>query len=423
MDGNDLARVFLGVRHSTERLTRSLGAEDQMVQSMPLASPTKWHLAHTAWFFETFVVRPHDPEHRPLFPEVDRLFNSYYEAVGHPPDRTRRGMMSRPTLDEVRVYRRAMDEAVLRLLRSSPRPEVLTLVELGINHEEQHQELILTDILHAFSLNPLEPAYLPAENHAPGAVAAAASAAAGPPTFSSFAGGLTRLGHGGTGFAFDNEGPAHDRFVLPFALADRLVTCGEYQVFVEDGCYLRPELWLSDGWDASRRGGWQMPLYWRRRENRLWHFSLCGLEPLRPEAPVANLSFFEAEAYARWAGCRLPHEWEWEIAARRTEVRGNLLESGHLGARPAPAGASAPAQLYGDLWEWTQSPYAPYPGYRQPAGAMGEYNGKFMCNQLVLRGGSCATPKRHIRATYRNFFPPEVRWQFSGIRLAKDVDT
>jgi ergothioneine biosynthesis protein EgtB len=401
---------FRRVRRQTEALAESLSPEDQTVQSMPDASPTKWHLAHTTWFFETFLLKPQLPTYRPFDPAYEYLFNSYYEAVGPRYPRPQRGMITRPGVDEILAYRRHVTEAMAALVESN-RSNSTDLIELGLNHEQQHQELILMDIKHALSLNPLFPAY--AAERAPATEGA-------PLGWIDFEGGLVETGHAGEGFAFDNEGPRHRSWVDPFALATRLVTCGEYQAFIDGGGYRRPEFWLSAGWDLVRQRGWQAPLYWH--EDSV--FTLGGLRPRRPEEPVCHVSFYEAAAYAKWAGKRLPREEEWELAAIDAAppieiVCGNMLDDGHL--HPAPAHGEGLVQMIGDVWEWTASPYVAYPGFREPPGAIGEYNGKFMANQMVLRGGCAATPRDHIRATYRNFFPPDARWMFGGIRLAEDL--
>jgi len=401
---------FRRVRRQTEALAEPLSPEDQTIQSMPDASPTKWHLAHTTWFFETFLLKPQLAAYRPFNPAYDYLFNSYYEAIGPRHPRPQRGIVSRPGVEEILAYRRHVTGAMEELIESN-RSNSAELVELGLNHEQQHQELILMDIKHALSLNPLFPAYAPERM----------SAAPGSPLgWIDFEGGLVETGHAGEGFAFDNEGPRHRSWVDPFALATRLVTCGEYQAFIDDGGYRRPEFWLSAGWDVVKQRGWQAPLYWD--EDSV--FTLAGLRARRAEEPVCHVSFYEAAAYAKWAGKRLPREEEWELAATDAApsgemVDGRMLDDGHL--HPAPAQGDGLVQMIGDVWEWTASPYVAYPGYREPPGAIGEYNGKFMANQVVLRGGCAATPRDHIRATYRNFFPPDARWMFGGIRLAEDL--
>jgi len=400
-----LAARYRATRARTERLCAPLEPDDYQLQSMPDCSPPKWHLAHTAWFFETFVLAPHAPDYRPYRPEFAYLFNSYYEAVGDRWPRPARGLLSRPTVAEVYAYRHAVDEQMLALLERA-NPVVAPIVELGLNHEEQHQELLLTDLKHAFGLNPLCPQYAP-----PVEVARADPT---PIEWESHPAGVRWFGHDGRGFAFDNEGPRHRVFVAAFEFASRPVNNGEYLRFIADDGYDRPELWLSDGWAARQRDGWSAPLHWHRDGNEWSLFTLHGMRSLDPAEPVCHMSYYEADAYARWTGARLPTEFEWETAVRPHEVSGNFLDSGRL--HPAPSATS----YYGDAWAWTASPYVAFPGYRPAAGALGEYNGKFMCNQLVLRGGSCATPAGHVRPTYRNFFPPDARWQFSGIRLAKD---
>jgi len=412
---------YRAVRAQTEVLADVLSAEDQQVQSMPDASPTKWHLAHTSWFFETFVLSSDAAvDYRSPDPRYRTLFNSYYDAVGERFDRSRRGTLSRPSLAEVRTYRRQVDEAVIRLLHEeSASPTVLTTIELGLQHEQQHQELLLTDIKHALASNPLQPAY----SAFPAPVAARGPDGDAEPRstqFRTFDGGIVWIGHEGPGFAFDNEGPRHKAFLRSFALADWLVTCGDYLAFMRDGGYRRPELWLSDGWQLCQREQWRAPLYWQPLqdgdENRAWAtYTLFGTRPVDSLEPVVHVSYFEADAYARWAGARLPTEEEWEHVAADEPVLGNFVES----RRYHPAARSS--GFFGDAWIWTQSPYVAYPGYRAPAGAIGEYNGKFMCNQMVLRGGSCFTPASHMRPSYRNFFPPAARWQAGGIRLARDA--
>jgi ergothioneine biosynthesis protein EgtB len=397
---------FRRVRRQTEALAEPLSPEDQTIQSMPDASPTKWHLAHTTWFFETFLLKPQLPTYRPFDPAYEYLFNSYYEAVGPRHPRPQRGMITRPNVEEILAYRRHVTEAMAELIDSN-RSNATDLIELGLHHEQQHQELILMDIKHALSLNPLFPAY------APERVPETTGTKLG---WVDFEGGLIETGHAGSDFAFDNEGPRHRSWVDPFALATRLVTCGEYQAFIDDGGYRRPEFWLSAGWDIVRQRDWQAPAYWH--EDGV--FTLAGLRPRRAEEPVCHVSFYEAAAYAKWAGKRLPREEEWELAASEAALdAGNMLDEGLL--HPAPAKGEGLVQMIGDVWEWTASPYVAYPGFCEPPGAIGEYNGKFMANQMVLRGGCTATPRDHIRATYRNFFPPDARWMFGGIRLAEDL--
>jgi ergothioneine biosynthesis protein EgtB len=413
----ELALRYRQTRAFTEELCRPLEPDDYVAQSMPDASPAKWHLAHTTWFFETFVLRALEGYER-LEPLYEVLFNSYYNSVGEQHPRPQRGLLTRPTVEGVYGYRRHVDAATLDALEGDRLRAELDVVELGLQHEQQHQELLLTDLKHLFSLNPLRPAY---RSPAP-----EARWAAPPLAWHAHGGGLREIGKDPATpglapgvFAFDNEGPRHRVYLQPFALASRPVTNAEYLQFVADGGYTRPALWLAEGWDAARALGWQAPLYWERNGDGWWTFTLSGLRPLAPAEPVCHISYYEADAFARWSGARLPREAEWETAAAETEIAGNFAESGRF--HPAPAGSErSPAQIFGDVWEWTQSPYVPYPGYRPPTGALGEYNGKFMCNQMVLRGGSCATPGSHVRPTYRNFFPPAARWQFSGLRLARD---
>jgi ergothioneine biosynthesis protein EgtB len=399
------------IRETTLALVAPLSAEDCAIQSMPDASPAKWHLAHTTWFFETFVLQLHVPGYRAFDPAYAYLFNSYYNAMGERHPRPERGMLSRPPLDEVLAYRRHVDEAILSI--DEPGREALGLLELGVHHEQQHQELILTDVKHLLSRSPLKPAY---QRNWPLTPIRAREA-----HWIEFPGGLYEIGHAGPGFSFDNEMPRHRVWLEDFEMASHPVTHGDFLNFIEDGGYRRPELWLSAGWDLVRARGWEAPEYWARRDG-VWHtFTLHGEVPVDPNTPICHVSFFEAEAFARWARARLPGEAEWEVAARGVPAAGNFLESGALhplALREAPADGAL-AQAFGDVWEWTRSEYGPYPGYRPASGAVGEYNGKFMASQYVLRGGSCATPTSHIRASYRNFFPPDARWQFSGLRLAR----
>ena len=404
------AQAYRAVRETTLRLIAPLSPEDAAIQSMPDASPAKWHLAHTTWFFETFVLAPHVAGYRAFDPAYGYLFNSYYNAIGERHPRPERGMLSRPSLDEVLAYRRYVDEQLIAATLPEPSK---TLLELGLHHEQQHQELILTDLKHLLSRNPLKPAYQKQWPLTPIRPRAR--------SWIGFAGGLHEVGHAGEGFAFDNEKPRHRVWLEDFEVASHPVTHGDFVDFIEDGGYRRPELWLSAGWDMVQARGWQAPEYWTRRDGEWRTFTLHGEVPVDRNAPVCHVSFFEAEAFARWADARLPTEAEWEVAARGAAPAGNFMESGalHPLALREDAAPGTLAQAFGDVWEWTRSDYAPYPGYRPAAGAVGEYNGKFMCAQYVLRGGSCATPASHIRATYRNFFPPEARWQFSGLRLAK----
>jgi ergothioneine biosynthesis protein EgtB len=410
-----LAR-YREVRATTERLAAPLAVEDYVLQAMPDVSPTKWHLAHVSWFFETFVLRPHLPGYRPLDERYRYLFNSYYEAVGPQFARPERGHLSRPTVADVFRYRAHVDEAVAGLLASADAAvaSFADLFTLGLHHEQQHQELILTDIKYNLGVNPLRPAY-----HA---VAVPRGPAAPPWSWVDVAGGLVAVGDDSAGFAFDNERPRHRVFLAPYRLASRPVTNGEFLEFVEAGGYRDWSVWLSEGWRIVQERGWQAPLYWER-DGAAWMVqTLSGLQPLDPDAPVTHVSYLEADAYARWRGARLPGEAEWEHAAAGVPFAGHFLERGLYHPVAADAAPSARfLQLFGDVWEWTQSAYAPYPGFRPLEGPATEYNGKFMVGQMVLRGGSCATPASHIRPTYRNFFPPDARWQFSGIRLAADA--
>jgi ergothioneine biosynthesis protein EgtB len=402
------------VRGLTERLCEPLAVEDYGVQSMPEASPVKWHLAHTSWFFETFVLAGACPDHRPYDPAFGFLFNSYYNAAGPRLRRDQRGLLSRPTVEEVYRYRRHVDERTRRLLREGAPAAAAAAAELGLNHEQQHQELLLTDLKHAFGANPLRPTYSPRP---------APTSEEAPLHWLPFPGGVRWLGHEGDGFAYDNELPRHRAYVEPFRLASRLVTCAEFAAFIADGGYDRPELWLADGFAARQAQGWAAPLYWERDGDGWRCLTLGGVRPVAAGEPVCHVSYYEADAYARWAGARLPTEAEWETAAHDCHLTGSFLDAGHLHPLAAEAPLAAEgvlAQMFGEAWQWTSSAYAAYPGYRPAAGALGEYNGKFMCNQLVLRGGSCATPRAHFRRSYRNFFPPEARWQFTGIRLARE---
>jgi ergothioneine biosynthesis protein EgtB len=416
---DELHRRFTEVRRCTDALARPLSAEDCGLQSMPDASPTKWHLAHTTWFFETFVLLALGEA--PFHPRYGFLFNSYYEAEGPRQPRSRRGMLSRPSLDDVRRYRVDVDRRVLEALgtMSADRfAELGPVIELGLHHEQQHQELILTDILHALADSPLRPAYRESAPPRPKALDP------GPMSWIAYDEGVRQIGHDGAGFAFDNEGPRHSIYQRAYLLADRLVTCGEYLGFIENGGYTRPDLWLSEGWATVKSERWTMPLYWARKGDSLEAATLDGVRPVVPSEPVCHLSYYEADAFARWAGARLPTEAEWELAAAGAPVQGTFSDGLALHPRPAlppDPGSKHPRQLFGDVWQWTASAYSAYPGFHPADGALGEYNGKFMCNQLVLRGGSCATPSSHVRATYRNFFPAGARWQFSGLRLARDA--
>jgi ergothioneine biosynthesis protein EgtB len=401
------------VRDATMALCAPLAPEDTVAQSMPDASPAKWHLAHTTWFFEQFLLAHFQRGHRRFHEGWDYLFNSYYQTVGPMHVRPQRGMVTRPSLREVIDYRAHVDAAMCDLLRRcGDDAELHSRFVLGLNHEQQHQELLLTDIQHLFSLNPLEPVYRAAEAGAPNQPV--------PLRYLDGGQGIVQIGHVGEGFAFDNEMPRHRELLHPHAIANRCVTNAEFRDFVADGGYRNPVLWLSEGWDRVRREGWRHPLYWDDALET--SFGLAGRRAIDPAAPVCHVSFFEADAFARWAGVRLPTEAEWEAMAQAQPVAGNFVESGLTCASPArAAGDERPLQMFGDVWEWTSSPYVGYPGYRPATGALGEYNGKFMCGQWVLRGGSCATPAGHVRASYRNFLQPAARWQFGGIRLARDA--
>ncbi len=409
-----LAEQFCCVRRQSELICAPLTPEDMMVQSCAEASPAKWHLAHTTWFFETFILRKLDPAYRPFHPDYLWLFNSYYNSVSEQPEKKLRASFSRPGAQEIRAYREYVDAALQKWLQEGVSDAIEQRVVLGLHHEQQHQELLLTDIKHAFWTNPLRPAYLEMPFEGPGGNTAKMN-------WNEYAGGLVEVGHTGEGFCFDNELPRHRAYLEPFALASRLVTCAEYLAFMEDGGYKRSELWLSEGWQSVQAEGWRAPLYWQedKASGRWSVFTLRGEVPLErlAQTAVCHVNYFEADAYAHWAEKRLPTETEWEVAASDGTVRGNLLEDEVL--HPLNASGNGVQQIFGDAWEWTASAYLGYPGFHALPGALGEYNGKFMSNQMVLRGGSCVTPRTHIRASYRNFFSPATRWQFSGIRLAR----
>ncbi len=409
-----LLERFRAVRDLTRDLCEPLATEDFVIQTMPSVSPTKWHLAHTTWFFETFIALRHDPDYVAFDDRYAYLFNSYYNSLGRFHARDQRGLLSRPTVEEIWAYRSHVERALERLIETAKPSLIVTLeplLEIGCHHEQQHQELLLTDIKHVLASNPLEPAYASASR--PSSRTAPLEL-----TWSEHQGGIHEIGHSGSSFAYDNEGPRHEVLLRPYRLADRLVTNADFLEFVSDDGYQRPELWLSQGWSTVQAEGWQAPLYWRRQSGDWKEMTLLGLRALEAAEPVCHLSYLEADAYARWKGARLPSEAEWEVAARAHPVEGNFVDRRTF--HPVAAESNGPTQFFGDVWEWTSSPYVGYPGYRQAAGALGEYNGKFMLGQQVLRGGSCASSRDHLRITYRNFFEPQARWQFSGLRLAAD---
>ncbi len=415
-----LRENFAPTRAQSEQLAAPLCTEDQVVQTMPDVSPTKWHLAHTTWFFETFVLRPFLKDYEPFRQGFNALFNSYYHTAGTPFPRHRRGVLSRPTVDTINRYRSHVDEAIQRLFDMGDRSEEWTpLVEIGLHHERQHQELILTDIKHVLATHPMMPAYRksdstedpPPLDHSPS-----------PMQWLDIAGSTYEIGHDSLGFAFDNERPRHQVQLRDFQIASRPVSCGEYAEFIDHGGYRDPQWWLSDGWQWIEETAPTAPLYWRRQNDQWVTKTLDAVRPVDPAEPICHVNYFEADAYARWAGARLPTETEWEVASRIDEVKGNFLESRRFHPRPCTAGDPSRRdshRYFGDVWEWTSSAYAPYPGFRRFAGSMSEYNGKFMCNQFVLRGGCCVTPRALLRRSYRNFFAPRSRWQFTGFRLAR----
>ena len=410
----ELGGRYRATRTRTEELASVLAPEDQVIQSMPDTSPTKWHRAHVTWFFETFVLKPFLADYDELDPDYAFLFNSYYEAAGPRHTRSARGMISRPTVAEVTAYRDHVDDAIIRLLAGPLNEKAAELIELGLHHEQQHQELLLMDIKHLFSLNPIFPSYAD-PIHAPRRPRPVER-----PSFSSFDGGIVSMGHDGRGFSFDNELPRHDVVLRPYELANRLVTCGEWLEFMFDGGYTTAAHWLSDGWHTVQAQGWHAPEYWHHIDGDWWIFTLHGLRRLDPNEPVSHLSYYEADAYATWAGARLPTEAEWEHAA--TAIQAADLGTGtDLHPRPADNDPTELGQMFGALWQWTASSYSPYPGFEAAPGAVGEYNGKFMVNTWVMRGGCCVTPAGHVRASYRNFFHPATRWHFSGLRLARDL--
>lgn len=420
-DRNLLAEKYKAVRKFFVTLCEPLKTEDYVIQSMPDVSPAKWHLAHTSWFFEAFVLKNAIKNYRSLHPQYNFLFNSYYTQIGERFTRAIRGLLSRPTVEEVYNYRNYVDKNVVEFIENCTDKQLREfgpVIEIGIHHEQQHQELFLTDIKHVFSLNPLRPVYAdiypPIVNYIPELI------------FRKYGEGVYETGHSGKDFGFDNEFPRHKVYLNSFQIANRLVTNREYIDFIDDGGYKKPELWLSDGFAVSQKENWQSPMYWEKIDDEWWNFKLTGFHVVDLNEPVCHISYYEADAYARWSGCRLPTEFEWEVAAEKFPVEGNFVENGYLHPIAVPESpithnpSSIIHQMYGDIWQWTMSPYIPYPGYKTLPGALGEYNGKFMSNQLVLRGGSCATSVTHIRRTYRNFFYPHSRWQFMGLRLAKD---
>ena len=417
---SDLAARYRAVRATTESLCEPLAIEDFVVQSMEDVSPTKWHIGHTTWFFETFLLADARPDYRVLDPKYQFLFNSYYVSAGQRHCRPKRGLLSRPTVAEVFEYRAHVDRHVLEFIEDwspSQAARWAPVLEIGLNHEQQHQELMVTDLKHNFGINPLLPAYR--------ASVASVRTEDPPPAMEwiEFGEGVHPIGHEGSAFAYDNEGPRHRVFVEPFAIGSRLVTNAEWMAFIDEGGYRRHDLWLSAGWDVVQRQEWDSPLYWEKTDDSWSVFTLGGLRPVDPHRPVSHVSYYEADAFARWAGGRLPTEFEWEIAASGQALDGVFLEQGDLHPRALSSDAASGRvhQMFGDVWEWTQSHYSPYPGYRPAEGALGEYNGKFMANQFVLRGGSVTTSLSHMRPTYRNFFHPDSSWQFSGLRVAKDL--
>ncbi len=415
-----LLAQYQAVRAQSEAICAPLEPEDYVVQSQADCSPAKWHLAHTSWFFETFLLKPYQSDYQSPHPQYDYLFNSYYNSIGERHCRPKRGLVSRPTVTDVYAYRGHVDahmRLLLETISEDTLAELTPLMELGLNHEQQHQELMVTDLKNLFHENPLCPVY-----QAPLPASPVRSPLAQETNWVKFDAGLRSIGFAGEGFSFDNEGPRHPEYVPGFYLATRLVTNREWLAFMEDGGYQKPEHWLSEGWATVQAQQWHAPLYWWRKRGTEWHeFTLGGMLPLDLDAPVCHVSLFEADAYASWAGARLPTEAEWEVASESAALTGPFLDSGNFHPSHATAQPGL-TQMFGDLWQWTRSQYSPYPGYKTLPGALGEYNGKFMCNQFVLRGGSCATPQTHIRRTYRNFFSPDARWQFSGLRLAKDYD-
>ena len=412
----NLLNQYKAVRNFSMEICKPLITEDFVVQSMPDVSPTKWHLSHTSWFFETFVLNEVSGNYKSLHPQYAYLFNSYYIQAGERFERPKRGLLSRPSVKEVFQYRDYVDQNMISFFEGSNEEtfkKLAQVIEIGLHHEQQHQELMLTDIKHVFSINPLRPVYIEKEDKNIQRIPSI--------KWISFGEGIYKIGHSGKGFSYDNETPRHNEYVESFSLASRLITNGEYIKFIEDGGYSKAELWLSDGAAAVDKEKWMAPLYWEKIDGDWWNFKLTGFKKVSLNEPVCHISFYEADAFARWAGARLPTEAEWETAASSLNINGNFVENRDFHPVPVLEESNGLEQMYGDVWEWTRSSYSPYPGYKTLPGALGEYNGKFMSNQMVLRGGSCATSKTHIRKTYRNFFPPNARWQFTGIRLAKDA--
>jgi len=415
---NNLIERYRAVRSFSNQLCNPLVTEDYVVQSMPDVSPTKWHLAHTSWFFEAFVLSKANSNYKSLHPQYNFLFNSYYIQIGERYERPKRGLISRPSVKDVYEYRNYVDKNMIDFLENANENifnELASVVEIGLHHEQQHQELILTDIKHVFSINPLYPVYIEKKQNNFTVIPKL--------HWISFESRVYEIGHEGNSFAYDNETPKHKEYIEPFKLASRLITNREFLEFIEDGGYKRSELWLSDGAAAVENEKWEAPFYWDKKDDEWWIFTLSGRRKLDLNEPVCHVSHYEADAFARWAGARLPSEAEWEIAAQEVVIKGNFVENQNYHPEPLNIndGNDNLHQMFGDVWEWTRSSYSPYPGYKTLPGALGEYNGKFMSNQMVLRGGSCATSQTHIRKTYRNFFPPNARWQFMGIRLAKDL--
>lgn len=420
MEKETLCQALLTVRNTTETICEPLLTEDYVIQSMPDVSPPKWHLAHTSWFFETFLLKPQCKNYRLFDPSFGYLFNSYYQSIGKPYARAQRGLLSRPTTETIYRYRRYVTDHMLDFITQLPLQQLqqfTPLLRLGLEHEKQHQELLLMDIKYNFYIHPDWPVYLPRCS------SEGTSLGGGDLTYSESEGGMVNIGFGDDGFCFDNEAPRHTCFLKRYRLANRLVTNQEYLEFIEAGGYQQPQWWLADGWDSVQANQWQAPLYWVKQDNTWQIFTLNGMIPLHPHEPVSHISYYEADAYARFRGARLPREEEWEhfvLTQPLTPATGHFMEDGRFHPHSANRTPQTPQQFFGDLWEWTASAFTPYPGYRNEGGFLGEYNGKFMSNQMVLRGGSCITPQDHIRVSYRNFFQPDKRWQFSGIRLAAD---